>query len=94
MSYRNEMKEDFKVICYILAVVCTIASVMVTMFASGIFFVRGCVPMLTATGDKAAEYYVEKIGKDPDVYRLGGKENDKIEEEKTRELGTLEQSPR
>lgn len=64
MSYRNEMKEDFKVVCYILAVVCAIASVMVTMFASGIFFVRGCIPTLTAASDKFAERVVESIGED------------------------------
>jgi 5,10-methenyltetrahydromethanopterin hydrogenase len=58
------MKEDFKVVCYILAVVCAIASVMVTMFASGIFFVRGCVPTLTAASDKFAKSVVESIGED------------------------------
>lgn len=64
MGYKNEMKEDFKVVCYILAVVCAIASVMVTMFAAGIFFVRGCVPTLTAASDKFAERVVESMGED------------------------------
>ncbi|MBP3530496.1 MAG: hypothetical protein J6K25_15945 [Thermoguttaceae bacterium] len=64
MSYRNEMKEEFKGICFILAIVCTVFSVVVTVFAAGIFFVRGCVPTLTAASDKFAERVVESMGED------------------------------
>lgn len=64
MSFRNEMKEDFKAVCFILTVVCTAASIVVTMTAAGIFFVRGCVPTLTAASDKFAESVVESMGED------------------------------
>jgi hypothetical protein len=37
---------------------------MVTMFAAGIFFVRGCVPTLTAASDKFAKSVVESMGED------------------------------
>ncbi|MBO7206407.1 MAG: hypothetical protein J6W10_02210 [Kiritimatiellae bacterium] len=81
------MKEDFKVVCYILAVVCAIASVMVTMFASGIFFVRGCVPMLTAASDKFAKSVVESMGEDFEEHswkidkKDGGKERTKKDDQ-------------
>ena len=68
MSFRNEMKEDFKVMCFVLTVVCTIASITATMFAAGIFFVRGCVPTLTAASDKFAERVVESMGENFEEY--------------------------
>lgn len=46
------------------------ASILVALAAAFIFFMQGCVPALLATSNKAAEYYIEKIGKDPDEYRL------------------------
>lgn len=58
------MKEDFKAVCYILAVVCASASILATMTAAGVFFIRGCVPTLTAASDKFAESVVESMGED------------------------------
>lgn len=49
------------------------ASILVALAAAFIFFVQGCVPALLATSNKAAEYYIEKIGEDPDEYRLAPK---------------------
>lgn len=87
MSYRNEMKEDFKVICFVLTVICAIVSVAITMFAIGIFFVRGCVPTLTAASDKFAESVVESKGEDFDEHswkidkKDGGKERTKKDDQ-------------
>lgn len=64
MSYRNETKEYFEAACYALAVVCGSASILATMTAAGIFFIRGCVPTITAAGDKFAESVVESMGGD------------------------------
>lgn len=61
------------------------ASILVALAAAFIFFVQGCVPSLLATGDKAAEHYIEKIGKDPGEYRLGGKEIEGFKEELQRQ---------
>ena len=86
MSYRNEMKEDFKVVCYILTVVCAIVSVTATMLAVGIFFVRGCVPTLTAASDKFAKSVVESIGEDFEEHdwKIGKKDGgDKDVKDKT-----------
>lgn len=79
MSYRNEMKEDFKVVCYILTVVCAIISVTATMLAVGIFFVRGCIPTLTAASDKFAESVVESMGEDFEEHgwKIGKKDSGK-----------------
>ena len=87
MSYRNEMKEDFKVVCYILTVVCAIVSVTATMLAIGIFFVRGCVPTLTAASDKFAKSVVESMGEDFEKHswkidkKDGGKERTKKDDQ-------------
>ncbi len=94
MRKADYWKDELQGAFYVAGLFIFGASILVALAAAFIIFVQGCVPALLATGDKAAEYYIEKIGEDPDEYRLGGKENDKIEEEKTRELGTLEQSPR
>ena len=94
MRKTDYWKDELQGAFYVAGVFLFGASILVALVAAFIFFVQGCVPALLATSNKAAEYYIEKIGEDPDEYRLGGKKNDKIEEEKTRELGTLEQSPR
>ncbi len=94
MRKADYWKDELQGAFYVAGLFLFGASILVALAAAFIFFVQGCVPALLATSNKAAEYYIEKIGEDPDEYRLRGKENDKIEEEKTRELGTLEQSPR
>ena len=87
MSYRNEMKEDFKGVCFILAIVCASVSILATMTAAGIFFVRGCVPTLTATSDKFAERVVESMGEDFEEHgwkidkKGGGKERTKKDDQ-------------
>lgn len=97
MSYRNEMKEEFKGICFILAVVCTVFSVVVTVLAAGIFFVRGCVPTLTAASDKFAESVVESMGEDFEEHswkidkkdgNKGTKEDDQNEKAKNVKQGS------
>lgn len=41
-----------------------LGSLVLTTYVAGIFFVRGCVPTLTATSDKFAESVVEPMGED------------------------------
>lgn len=70
-------KDELQGAFYVVGLFLFGASVLIALTAAFIFFVQGCVPALLATSDKAAEYYIEKIGEDPDEYRiahkLGGK---------------------
>lgn len=64
MSFRREMKEDFGVIVFMTAVVSAFVSIVLAHIVVICFFVRGCVPTITAAGDKFAKSAVESMGED------------------------------
>ena len=70
MRKADYWKDELQGAFYVAGLFLFGASILVVLTAAFIFFVQGCVPALLATGDKAAEYYIEKIGEDPDEYRL------------------------
>lgn len=64
MSFRREMKEDFGAMVFMSAVVSAFVPVVLAYVAVIGFFVRGCVPTITAAGDKFAKRAVESMGED------------------------------
>lgn len=79
MRKTDYWKDELQGAFYVAGLFLFGASILVVLTAAFIFFVQGCVPALLATGDKAAEYYIEKIGEDPDEYRLARNHDGKTE---------------
>lgn len=79
MRQADYWKDELQGAFYVAGLFLFGASILVALAAAFIFFVQGCVPALLATSNKAAEYYIEKIGEDPDEYRVGQKHDGKTE---------------
>lgn len=64
MSFKEDTKDFLKVALAVAASFFFFVSLALTLYTAGIFFLRGCVPTLTAASDKFAERVVESMGED------------------------------
>ena len=69
MSFKEDAKDFLKVALAIAASAFFFISLALTLYAAGIFFLRGCVPTLTAASDKFAKRVVESMGEDFEEHR-------------------------
>ena len=68
MFFKEDTKDFLRVMLAVAATFFFLGSLVLTTYIAGIFFVRGCVPTLTAASDKFAESVVESMGEDFDEH--------------------------
>lgn len=97
MVFKEDTKDFLRVLLAIAAMFFFLGSLVLTIYTAGIFFVRGCVPTLTAASDKFAKSVVELMGEDFEEHSWkidkkdgneGTKEDDQNEKAKNVEQGS------
>lgn len=94
MAFKEDTKDFLRVMLAIAAMFFFLGSLILTTYAAGTFFVRGCVPTLTAASDKFAKSVVESMGENFEEHgwkidKKGGNEGTKEDDqnEKAKNVG-------